>query len=105
MIATDRFVYVHLHKAGGTFVNECLERYFPGARRLGYHLPASLIPAELQSLPVLGFVRSPWSYYVSWYTFQSQMAQEKSWTSAKIGEMEVLIMVITISWLMVRRRL
>jgi hypothetical protein len=75
MIATDRFVYVHLHKSGGTFVNECLERFFPGARRLGYHLPASLIPAELQSLPVLGFVRSPWSYYVSWYTFQSQMAQ------------------------------
>jgi hypothetical protein len=75
MIATDRFVYVHLHKSGGTFVNECLERFFPGARRLGYHLPASLIPGELQSLPVLGFVRGPWSYYVSWYTFQSQMAQ------------------------------
>ena len=75
MIATGRFVYVHLHKSGGTFVNECLQRFFPDARRLGYHLPASLIPADLKSLPVLGFVRSPWSYYVSWYTFQSQMAQ------------------------------
>lgn len=75
MIATDRFVYVHLHKSGGTFVNECLERFFPDARRLGYHLPARLIPEDLQSLPVLGFVRSPWSYYVSWYTFQAQMAR------------------------------
>lgn len=75
MIATDRFVYVHLHKSGGTFVNECLLRFFPQAHRLGYHLPSSLIPEHLKSLPVLGFVRNPWSYYVSWYTFQSKMAQ------------------------------
>jgi hypothetical protein len=75
MIATTRFVYVHLHKSGGTFVNECLLRFFPDARRLGYHLPRSLVPPELASLPVLGFVRNPWSYYVSWYSFQSQMAQ------------------------------
>lgn len=75
MIATAQFVYVHLHKSGGTFINECLLRFFPGARQLGYHLPRSLIPADLSELPVLGFVRNPWSYYVSWYTFQSQMAQ------------------------------
>lgn len=75
MIATRRFVYVHLHKSGGTFVNECLLRFFPDARRIGYHLPRSLVPAELAALPVLGFVRNPWSYYVSWYSFQSQMAQ------------------------------
>jgi hypothetical protein len=72
MIATDRFVYVHLHKSGGSFVNECLLRFFPDARQLGYHLPLSLLPAPLRALPVLGFVRSPWSYYVSWYAFQSQ---------------------------------
>ncbi len=75
MIATRRFIYIHLHKSGGTFVNECLLRFFPDARQLGYHLPRSLIPPELASLPVLGFVRNPWSYYVSWYSFQSQMAQ------------------------------
>ena len=72
MIATNRFVFVHLHKSGGSFVNECLLRFFPDARTLGYHLPASLVPAALCALPVLGFVRSPWSYYVSWYAFQSQ---------------------------------
>ena len=72
MIATDRFVYVHLHKSGGSFINECLLRFFPDARQLGYHLPLSLLPAPLRGLPVLGFVRSPWSYYVSWYAFQSQ---------------------------------
>jgi hypothetical protein len=75
MIATPHLVYIHLHKSGGTFVNECLLRFFPGARQLGYHLPSRLIPPELHTLPVLGFVRNPWSYYVSWYSFQAQMAQ------------------------------
>jgi len=72
MIATDRFVFIHLHKSGGSFVNEGLLRFFPSARQLGYHLPLSLLPAEYRGLPVLGFVRSPWSYYVSWYAFQAQ---------------------------------
>jgi len=72
MIATSRFVYIHLHKSGGSFVNECVLRFFPEARRLGYHLPLALLPQPLRTLPVLGFVRSPWSYYVSWYAFQAQ---------------------------------
>jgi hypothetical protein len=75
MIATERFVFVHLHKSGGSFVNECLLRFFPEARQIGYHLPVSMLPSELRALPVLGFVRSPWSYYVSWYAFQSQRPQ------------------------------
>jgi hypothetical protein len=75
MIATDRFVFLHLHKSGGTFANECLLRFVPGARRLGYHLPRSLIPREHAHLPVLGLVRNPWSYYVSWHAFQSARAE------------------------------
>lgn len=71
MITTDRFVFLHLHKSGGSFVNECLLRFVPGARQIGYHLPRPMIPAESAALPVLGFVRSPWSYYVSWFAFQS----------------------------------
>lgn len=73
MIATDHFVYVHLHKSGGTFVNEGLMRHAVGARQIGYHLPCRFIPPPLRGLPVLGFVRNPWSYYVSWYSFQSGM--------------------------------
>jgi hypothetical protein len=72
MIVTDRFVFLHLHKSGGSFVNEYLLRFVLNARSVGYHLPRLLIPAENSDLPVLGFVRNPWSYYVSWYNFQSQ---------------------------------
>jgi hypothetical protein len=72
MIVTDRFVFLHLHKSGGSFVNECLLRFLPRAKTVGYHLPRLYIPAECLDLPVLGFVRNPWSYYVSWYNFQSE---------------------------------
>lgn len=78
MIATERCVFLHLHKSGGTFVNECLLRFVPGARQLGYHLPRSMIPQELRALPMLGLVRNPWSYYVSWYVYQSTRRQKNA---------------------------
>jgi hypothetical protein len=70
MIVTPRFAFLHLHKSGGTFVNECLLKFIPDARHVGYHLPRRMLPKENANLPVLGFVRNPWSYYVSWYSFQ-----------------------------------
>jgi hypothetical protein len=75
VIVTDHFVFLHLHKSGGSFVNECLRRHVPGARPVGYHLPASLIPEGSRHLPVIGLVRNPWSYYVSWFSFQRQRPQ------------------------------
>ncbi len=75
MIVTGRFVFLHLHKSGGTFVNECLLRFLPDARQIGYHLPRSQIPPIYAHLPALGLVRNPWSYYVSWYAFQARRAQ------------------------------
>jgi len=70
MIVTDRFVFLHLHKSGGRFIAEGLRRHVPGARAIGYHLPARFIPPEAGGLPVLGLVRNPWSYYLSWFSFQ-----------------------------------
>ena len=72
MILTPRFVFIHLHKSGGTFVSEVLLEHVPGAHKLGHHAPASLLPASHASLPVLGVVRNPWEYYVSWFSFQSE---------------------------------
>jgi len=75
MIISSRFIFLHLHKSGGSFVNEALLQHVSDARCLGYHLPRSLVPEEYRSLPVIGFVRKPWSYYVSWYTFQKSLPQ------------------------------
>ena len=73
MIVTDRFVFLHLHKSGGTFVNKFLQTFFPDARQIGYHLPRACLPDSCAALPLLGSVRNPWDYYVSWYAFQSAM--------------------------------
>jgi hypothetical protein len=73
VIVTDRFVFLHLHKSGGSFVNRFLLQWMPDARAIGYHLPRAYIPAEARHLPILGSVRNPWDYYVSWYSFQQAM--------------------------------
>jgi hypothetical protein len=70
MIVTGRLVFLHLHKSGGTFVNALLLRCVPSALRVGYHLPYRELPGIYRNLPVVGTVRSPWAYYVSWYHFQ-----------------------------------
>ena len=67
MIVTDKFVFIHLPRSGGTFVSEVIRKYFPSAREIGYHLPRALLPGEYSHLPVLGAVRNPWEFYVSWY--------------------------------------
>jgi len=71
MIVTDRLLFLHLHKSGGTFVNALLMRCVPSARKLGYHLPYREVPAAYRDRPVVGTVRSPWGYYVSWFHFQA----------------------------------
>ena len=75
MIVSNKFVFLHLHKSGGTFVNQMMTSCIPYARQIGYHFPYSELPKSFSRLPVVGTVRNPWDYYVSWYHFQSQMKQ------------------------------
>jgi hypothetical protein len=70
MIVTDKFVFLHLPRSGGTFVSEVIGKFFPSAREIGYHLPRAVLPKEYSHLPVLGGVRNPWEFYVSWYHHQ-----------------------------------
>jgi hypothetical protein len=67
MIVTDKFVFVHLPRSGGTFITELIRKFFPSAQEIGYHLPRALVPDDYSHLPVLGAVRNPWDFYVSWY--------------------------------------
>ena len=67
MIVTDKFVFVHFPRTGGTFITDIIKRFFPAAQEIGYHLPRFLLPNEYSHLPVLGVVRNPWEFYVSWY--------------------------------------
>ena len=67
MIVTEKFAFVHLPRSGGTFVSEVIRKFFPTAQEIGYHLPRALLPKKYSHLPILGAVRNPWAFYVSWY--------------------------------------
>jgi hypothetical protein len=69
MIVTDKFVFVHLPRSGGTFVSEVIRTFFPSAHEIGHHMPRDLLLREYSHLPVLGTVRNPWEFYVSLYHY------------------------------------
>jgi hypothetical protein len=69
VIVTDKFVFVHIPRTGGTFVSEIIRKFFPSAREIGHHLPREFLPGEFSHLPVLGTIRNPWDFYVSYYHY------------------------------------
>jgi Flp pilus assembly protein TadD len=69
MIVTESFVFIHMHKTGGQTLNDIIKRCVEDCRDIGYHYPRSEIPPEFANLPVVGLVRNPWDWYVSWYAF------------------------------------
>ena len=46
--------------------------HMPGTEDVGYHYPRRLTPEADRELPVIGFVRNPWAWYVSWYSFNAR---------------------------------
>lgn len=72
MIVTERFVFIHMHKTGGQFLNEVIKSCIPEHRAIGYHFPRTEVPPEAQNLPLVGMVRNPWDWYVSWYAFNKR---------------------------------
>ena len=72
MIITERFVFIHMHKTGGQTLNDIIQRCIPGHRVVGYHYPRSEVPPEFTDMPLVGMVRNPWDWYVSWYAFNKR---------------------------------
>ncbi len=67
MIVTNHFVYIHTSRTGGTFLNKLILEHVPGARMRQYHGHLRDLPSEYSHLPVIGFVRNPWDWYVSMF--------------------------------------
>ena len=79
MIATDKFVFIHMFRTGGTFINELVgehmcklagyknEDVHMNCDYVAYHLPKSLMPDKYEQLPIIGFIRNPWDWYISIY--------------------------------------
>jgi hypothetical protein len=93
MIITDQFAFIHLHKSGGTFVNKVICELFGSARIIGYHYPLKLLPKKYQHLPILGVVRNPWDFYVSYYTFQKYLINQFNAKYEKLSSTEYNLLI------------
>ncbi|MDH5649356.1 MAG: hypothetical protein OEY67_06835 [Gammaproteobacteria bacterium] len=72
MFLCKHFVYLHLPKTGGTFLHDVLTAHSPETwdiQPVPGHGSVRDIPERYSDLPVIGFIRNPWDYYVSWYTY------------------------------------
>lgn len=67
MIITRHFVYIHTSRSAGTFLNKLIMDHVPEARMVQYHGHLKDLPETFSHLPVIGFVRNPWDWYVSMY--------------------------------------
>src|SRR5688572_10983606 len=85
MICTNRFVFLHMARTAGNFFQSFLKRFFPDHQEVGYHYPRLLLPAPYRSLPIIGFIRNPWDWYVSFYA--QKASNRVSWVPA-IGGFE-----------------
>lgn len=76
MLLTRHFVYVHVPRTGGNFVRNVILPHAPPSwqhRLLGDHDTVAAIPDSHTHLPRLAFVRNPYSWYVSWFSFQQRV--------------------------------
>lgn len=72
MILSNKFVFLHLPKTGGSFVREILTQHAPQDWDIELHNNHPTIrdiPATHTHLPMVGLVRNPFDWYVSWYHY------------------------------------
>ncbi len=72
MLVTNKFVFIHMHKTGGQSINTVITQCMPDHKFIGYHFPRQLLPAQYSHLPIIGVIRNPWDWYVSWFAFNNR---------------------------------
>jgi hypothetical protein len=77
LIGND-FVFLHVPKTGGSFVQQVILDHLPTVDVRGYtHTPFRELPAHAQALPGFYVVRNPWDWYVSWFHYSQQWGDGK----------------------------
>lgn len=73
MVSHEKFIFVHMVKTGGTFLQHYFGQAIPGCRASGSghnrHKPVSSVMDAPQFK--FGSIRNPYSWYVSWWAFQA----------------------------------
>jgi hypothetical protein len=74
VLITEKFVFVHLPKTGGSFIRQASEGM--EVLTLEPHAGVDDIPPRFAGLPVFAVIRNPWDWYVSWFHFVLQTGQQ-----------------------------
>jgi hypothetical protein len=78
LVASD-FVFLHIPKTGGGFVQQTLRDRLPRVWNAGYtHTPFGELTGGAYALPGFYIVRNPWDWYVSWYFYTLRRGTESS---------------------------
>ena len=113
MVITDKFVYIHKPKTGGTFVTDALIRLYGGKWNLIIHGKLALlkevhfingmgkltinankhggcreIPEKYRAENIISTIRNPYDYYVSQYEFGWWKRKEWLKTYKKLGSFQ-----------------
>jgi hypothetical protein len=100
MVITDKFIYVHLEKCGGTSIREFMRNLFPSSKIVSTQFKhiavrglyeskwldsSTIVKPEYYTLPLIGTTRNPWSWYVSLY-FDDKRNNGKYWRALSEGK-------------------
>jgi hypothetical protein len=88
VLITKDFVFVHLPKTGGTFIERICQEHMETIWLEPDDRSAGEVPKEYAHLPKIAFIRNPWDWYVSWYHFihdSDPEAWEKMFGSEDVG--------------------
>jgi hypothetical protein len=68
MLVTDQFIYLHMPKTGGNWVQPLVQEALGGRVTPEAHCWAREEPADLwEGRHVFATIRNPWDWYLSWY--------------------------------------
>jgi hypothetical protein len=87
VLVADNFVFVHVPKTAGTFIQETLRAHLRVLADWDYaHTPYDRLPAEWRHLPACFVIRNPWEWYVSWFHYEVEVAPRRKprrWDAGK----------------------
>lgn len=77
MFISRKYIYLHLPKTGGQFIRAFLQNSgnmewsHPAPKFWKHHRGAIDIPPKYNNRPIIGSIRNPFDWYVSWYEHYS----------------------------------
>lgn len=72
MVISEQFVFAHIPKTGGVFLQDVIRRHFPVERQWDggqSHHSIEFLPPGHRDKPVFAVLRNPWAWYLSWFSY------------------------------------